>query len=80
MMTQIRNYKKFQKFSPTISKFKRILKRLYLEIIFLKSKKLMKKKLIFLKKHKIQEDLKFLKKLQPVMKMTSDLFNYLKNS
>ena len=39
----------------------------------------MEKMLIFLRKHKIQEDLKFLKELQQVMKMMNDLFSLLKN-
>jgi hypothetical protein len=46
-----------------------------LEIIFLKSKDLMEKMPIFLRKHKIQEDLKFLKELQLAMKMINDLFS-----
>lgn len=45
-----------------------------MEIIFLKSKDLLERMLIFLKKIKIQEDLKFLKELQLVMKMMNDLF------
>jgi hypothetical protein len=39
----------------------------------------MEKMPIFLRKHKIQEDLKFLKELQLVMKMINDLFSLLKN-
>jgi len=39
----------------------------------------MEKSPIFLRKHKIQEDLKFLKELQLVMKMINDLFSLQKN-
>jgi hypothetical protein len=39
----------------------------------------MEKMLIFLRNRKIQEDLKFLKELQLVMKMINDLFTLLKN-
>ena len=39
----------------------------------------MEKMPIFLRKHKIQEDLKFLKELQLVMKMINDLFSLQKN-